>query len=720
MIKLSLEKKFLAIVVAVLILGFGLLSIIQIKRSTNVLIDAERTRLESLAIGLVKTIKQIMLTGNALLLHDWAIDIKDIKKEVKRLEVIRGSGEEAFHDNATIDDVNTRLGANVFERRTRTSEMPFFPDIDEKMFKDVIQASKPVNYINKKNGAEYITLFYPILGEERCYTCHGREEVRGVLRITVSMDKVNLEISAVKRQLGFLALSVIAALGVVLAYSIRRMVIKPIKGLLDIMTSVASGDLSRGITHNSWDEIGEMGNGLGQVILNLRGMIGKIRDTADAATNTSGRIADDSREVAKGSETQSSSIDSIGSTIEEMNASMSEIARNTDVMAASVEQGSSAVLELGTSIAQVAENAETLVTSVNETTSSIQEMSGSIKEVAGHIKTMSSSAVGVSASVAEMNVSVKGVETNAKETARLAGRVIEDGMAGMSSVEDTIAGMGKIKGLTQDSTRVIEGLSSRIDQIGKILEVIQNVAAETQLLSLNAAIIAAQAGAHGKGFAVVADEIKDMAEKTQSSTKEVAEIIEAIRSEGVNAVNAMKGVKMGVEDGVVISRKAGEALKKIVESARSSTERVMEIAKATNEQASAAGHIMKETENLAQMAQRIATATQEQSRGSEHITKAAEKMRDIGSALKMSVKEQVGANKQITQTIDGFVGMVGHVHQAIKEQNIGAGQILAAVEDVRKAARGNMEKVMETNKSIEDMNLQITDLVKDVNRFKIK
>lgn len=547
------------------------------------------------------------------------------------------------------------------------------------------------------------------------------KEVEGKLSADLNNKSADIK-SSVQRTLVFYIIitAITIIVSSVLTYIIVRSILMPLYQMGEASKRLANGELDVSVEINSGDEIGELGKGLGQVILNLRGMIGNIRDTSDTVTNTSARIADDAREVAKGSEAQSSSIDSIGYTIEKINATMSEIARNADTLASSVEDSSFAVLELAAGITEMAENTETLFTSVDETTASIQEMSGSIKEVAGHTEAMSSSAVSVSSSVGEMNTTIKGVEANAKETTRLAERVIDDARSGMSSVEDTIAGMDKIKGLTQDSARVIEGLSGRIEKIGKILEVIQNVADETQLLSLNAAIVAAQAGAHGRGFAVVADEIKGMAEKTTSSTKEVAEIIKAIRVEGANAVKAMGDVNMGVENGVLISRKAGDALKKIVGSARSSTERIMEIAKATNEQTGAAEQIMKAAESLAQMSERIAAATQEQSRGSGHIMTAAERMKDITSTLKTSVKKQAGANIQITQTINGFVGMVGHVRQSINEQKIGASQILTAVEDVRKAARGNMEKAKETNKSIKDMNLQITALIKEVNRFKIK
>src|SRR5439155_23594288 len=127
---------------------------------------------------------------------------------------------------------------------------------------------------------------------------------------------------------------------------------------------------------------------------------------------------------------------------------------------------------------------------------------------------------------------------------------------------------------SRTAARVIESLGKRISDIGNILNVIDDVAEQTNLLALNAAIIAAQAGEHGKGFAVVAEEIKDLAERTGASTKEIAELIRSIQDESKNAVGAMDRGVRNVEEGVRLGQEAEGALKKIQESSRQSTQMV--------------------------------------------------------------------------------------------------------------------------------------------------
>src|SRR5204862_523874 len=123
---------------------------------------------------------------------------------------------------------------------------------------------------------------------------------------------------------------------------------------------------------------------------------------------------------------------------------------------------------------------------------------------------------------------------NANETARLAEEVTRAAGSGVDAINQTIEGINKIKDSSEDAVKVIASLGSKIGEIGKILNVIDDVAEQTNLLALNAAIIAAQAGEHGKGFAVVADEIKDLAERAGASTKEIAELIKGVQFESIS------------------------------------------------------------------------------------------------------------------------------------------------------------------------------------------
>src|SRR5690606_27616176 len=175
-------------------------------------------------------------------------------------------------------------------------------------------------------------------------------------------------------------------------------------------------------------------------------------------------------------------------------------------------------------------------------------------------------------------------QRNATAAAKLSEDVIRDAERGADAVKRTLEGIEEIRASSGTVGEVIRQLGNRIAAIDNILNVIDDVAEQTNLLALNAAIIAAQSGEHGRGFAVVADEIKDLAERTGASTKEIAELIRGVQEESKNAVVAIAKGERSVEVGVQLSQAAEHALAEIVQSAGKATEMVKAIAVATIEQ----------------------------------------------------------------------------------------------------------------------------------------
>ncbi len=390
--------------------------------------------------------------------------------------------------------------------------------------------------------------------------------------------------------------------------------------------------------------------------------------------------------------------ETVGATIAELRASAHEIKENVETLAKYAEESESSILEMSAINDEMNDNIQELAAAVEQTAASIEEMIYSIKEVAKNIEDLSLAAEQTSTSMSEMEASIGQVQQNATATAGLAENVIRDAEKGADAVKRNLTGILEIRSSSKVAGDVIRHLGVRIGAIDNILNVIDDVAEQTNLLALNAAIIAAQSGEHGRGFAVVADEIKDLAERTGASTKEIAALIRDIQEESKNAIAAINKGERSVEVGVQLSQAAEAALQEIVQSANASTEMVRAIAQATVEQSKGSKVVADAVERIARTVQQVAAATAEQARGSEQIMSSAERMKNIANHVELSSQEQAKGGRQVTKSIDYINDMVRQLHVAHTEQAVGASKVGEFFEEFQQNTTG---VVVELERSIE-------------------
>jgi methyl-accepting chemotaxis protein len=509
-----------------------------------------------------------------------------------------------------------------------------------------------------------------------------------------------------------------ALLGVLWLLS-QRLLVSPLNEMSALARRVSDSDLRGRAVRRSDDELGELADSLNRIVDNLGQTVQRIGGVSEAVGEVIERVGQTGASVAQGSETVSAKVAETSSSMSEMLQSIKGIANNVEVLAQSAEESSSSILEMAATNDEVAESVGQLAASVAETTAAIEEMTYSIKEVAQNVEQLRDAAKGTSASVNQMDASIGQVESNANETARLSEQAMRDAELGAEAIGRTLAGIDKIKESSRDLSATIQSLGAKIDVVGNILNVIDDVAEQTNLLALNAAILAAQSGEHGKGFAVVADEIKDLAERTGASTKEIAELIRSVELESKNAVEAIgRGVR-DVEEGVRLGQEAETALKKIQASSHKSTQMVKAIAHATVEQAKGSKAVTRSIGRIAEAAQQIATATAEQARGSEQIMKSAEKMKVITKHVELSSQEQAKGSKQITRAIESISEMVNHLNRAQKDQARGSEAVLGAVRQIKEVAEAQAGSVRDLEAAFQDLARQAAVLRNEVKRFRM-
>lgn len=282
-----------------------------------------------------------------------------------------------------------------------------------------------------------------------------------------------------------------------------------------------------------------------------------------------------------------------------------------------IEKLQSTIKDVAGTAQQVAAASTQIAASAEEMATGLQQQEGQTTQVA--------------AAVEEMNASVQEVAQKGQDAAGAAKASQDDACTGGQVVTQTV---DEMRGIAQEvgrSAQAVASLGKKSEQIGQIIEVINDIAEQTNLLALNAAIEAARAGEHGRGFAVVADEVRKLAERTTKATEEVASSIKEIQADTSTAVKQMEAGSARVHKGVELANSAGDALGRITQSSQGLTGMVQSIAAAAEEQSSTSQQIAK---NIAQ----INAVTRESADGAAQAAKAAALLSEQSERLQSLVR----------------------------------------------------------------------------------
>ena len=480
---------------------------------------------------------------------------------------------------------------------------------------------------------------------------------------------------------------------------------------------VDEGNLAERLPVSGKDEIGDLADSLNRLVDLLHVMVTRVDTSSQELSRICGILSEASKQVYRSAEQTNTRVGETSSAIMEINASIKEVSQGIDSLSLSASENSSSVLEMAASVEEVAINVENLAQSVDDVSSSIIEMAAAIKHISDSVNGLIDSSTVTASSVIQMDSSIRQVEQSAMDTAAISEEVRRDAETGKASVEATISGMQEIKRSSSITHEVIVTLSEKAHDIGAILSVINEVAEQTNLLALNAAIIAAQAGEQGKGFAVVADEIKELADRTSSSTREIEELIKGVQEETRRAVDAINVAEKSIADGELLSQKSGVALGKIVSGVEKASERVGEIARASAEQSKGSQMIREAMEQVTDMIMQIANATQQQSKGSELIMTAVERMKVLTSQVRSSTREQSKVGTLIAGSTENITSMIRQIKRACDEQTRGSEQIVVAIDDIQKSTHEHLGAAGTMEKAVGGLSLQVAELKKEISGF---
>jgi methyl-accepting chemotaxis protein len=547
--------------------------------------------------------------------------------------------------------------------------------------------------------------------------------------VAAMVETLHHEVSAVERHVssniaakimttGIVGLVVIFLIAV-LSYLITLSITRPLRECVVFARTVADGKLDSRLDSKAGSEIGALATAMNTMAENLQNMVSRVNIASEEFTSIDNNIEKASRQVVNSAKLQKATVAETSQAVGLINKSIQDISNDIDRLSVSASETSSSILEMAASIEEVAINADKLGGSVNDVSSSIIEMASSIKEIDASIANLLDASSTTASSIAEMDATIKQVEKSAMDTSAISVGVKNDAETGKKAVEEAIAGMQDIRRSSHITAEVIVNLSLKANDIGNILSVIDEVAEQTNLLALNAAIIAAQAGEHGKGFAVVADEIRELSERTSTSTREIASVIKGVQNETARAVEAISLAEQYISEGEKLSQRSGAALEKIVSGVQKASVQVSEIARATVEQARGSHSIKEAMTSVEEMVGHIASSAREHSRGSDLISSAVESMKDLTIHVRTSTREQSRASGLIARSTEDVTSMIDQIRDACRSQGLNSAQILKAVDNIQLTSAANAEAAELMEHSVTSLSKQIDLLEKEMAGFKL-
>lgn len=506
---------------------------------------------------------------------------------------------------------------------------------------------------------------------------------------------------------------------ITIKYLADKFVIKPIKSLSKTSEEMSKGDLTLEVDLKSDDEIGVLSNSLKQLGRYLRDIITKITTLFGNIFNVIRELGDLSSNLNNNTVILSKTVENNSTDIEEINNAINKISMSAEGLADSANRASSSVYEMSTAIKNIADSADMLSSNTNETAASIEEMAVSVKEIAQSIEIISSATENTVTSINELNVTIKEVERSAIESSELAEKVRQNVVNGVSTVDKAMEGFVIIEKNVKQLADITMNLGKKSTEIGQIINVIADIADNTNLLALNAAIIAAQSSEHGKGFGIVAEEIKSLSQRTTVATKEIGNLIEGVREEINESVNMTNNTLTSVENGTVLIKNVKNTFYDILQRSEMSAQKSKAIQNATSEQALGINTIAISFENINTQIAYISNAIKELNKSSNFITDAVEKIKDLTFNLTSSTNQQSAGSKQISDVIENVSKQSEEISRAIKLQKDRIKNLLESLINLKTISNDSLKMTAKTDNAIQNLNNGVIELGKELKAFKV-
>ncbi len=474
---------------------------------------------------------------------------------------------------------------------------------------------------------------------------------------------------------GAITAAVVMLLASLLAMLFARPLSRSARLVAEAARRLALGDLDQEVKVGSRDELGQVAQAFHEVVESQR----VLAEVAQAVAK-----GDLTRQVAPRSEKDllghafAEMVGNLQALVGQVKGSAEGLAQSSGELGSTASQTGTAVQQVTVTIQNVAAGAGQQAEAAQDTHRSVAELVQTISQVSTGAHQQARTVEGASATTVRMVSEVEQVASNADRVARASQEAREVAVRGSEMVRESIAGMMRLKETVDRSAAQIESLGSASEQIGVVVDTIDDIAEQTNLLALNAAIEAARAGEHGRGFAVVADEVRKLAERSSRETRQIADLVRNVQASARLAVEAMRAGAKEAEAGTELAGRAGEALGQIVESAAQTVGQVKEIASGAQGMALSSREVSQAMESIAAMIEEARTAAEQMEALAASVTGAVESIaataeENSAATEEMSASAQeMGAQvEEVVASAESLSAMAEKLREAVASFRVG-------------------------------------------------
>ena len=502
------------------------------------------------------------------------------------------------------------------------------------------------------------------------------------------------------------------------AYLVAQDVAKPIAMLRRTIDAVAQGDFHYVPLPLTEDEVGILSDGLGVMLKDLRGLTRRLDSTYQKIQSTTKDIFQSVQDISRRSVTQLELIEGGIKAVEEVNKTVEDTTNNARILSDAGENISKFTGDLKTKINEVSPRADLLFQVIEVGVEAIKKLNGEVETLtraAGNLVDESGQVMNRMTSIQQMAKRVKEkareAVSNTQEISQAAGRVFK-------SVDTAGDAMALLKDLAEFDSDRVGGFKEQAEEIGGILTVIDEVAEDTRLLSLNAAIIAVQAREEGRGFAVVANGIRELAEQVRTSIVNVSGLIRTVQHQGLGAVEAIRKGSETTSLSTGAAQDVRERIKEMDGLLHDLRETVMSVSEFISIWD---GEIQRMANTLQDFSSRASEVSQigiKQSQASVRVSSSSEEVRNFGFLIKRTMSELSQGSTMIKRVAENIGRMAREFQQRSISRMETTDRIVRGMRKMKGGADANRIRSLEMEKVISYLKLQADKLKGEVERFR--